>query len=132
MNKYIKYLPFLLLPLLFLTGCSSKLQSQVVFKNLSAGALRINFKGDEVNVASGKIVTVEAIKNGLYSYSTTYEVPAGATSFNASGAVSGNIAINAGTKVLIIYSSTYINGSYSLFATISSSDDLSSTSTTSP
>ena len=102
MNKYIKYLPFLLLSLLFLTGCSSKLQSQVVFKNLAAGALRINFKGNEVNVASGKIVTVEAIKNGLYSYSTTYEVPAGATSFNASGDVSGNIAINAGTKVLII------------------------------
>ena len=132
MIKFIKYLPFLLLPLIFLTGCSSKLESKVIFKNISAGSLRINFKGEEVNVPAGKTVTVEAIQNGLYSYSTTYEIPSGATSSSASGAVSGDISISAGTKILVIYSSTYINGVYQLFATMSSSDDLSVGSSTSP
>jgi hypothetical protein len=132
MIKYIKYLPFFLLAFLFLNGCSSQLESKVIFKNIAAGSLRINFRGEEVIVPAGKTVTVGAIQNGLYSYSTTYEIPVGAASSSASGAVSGDITINAGTKILIIYSSTYLNGVYELFATMSSSDDLSTSSTTSP
>ncbi len=81
--------------------------------------------GSEVIVPTGKVITVEAIDNGSYTYSTTYDIPAEAASASASGDVSGEITINAGTKVLIIYSYTYINGAYQLFATMSSSDDLS-------
>ena len=125
MNKYIKYLPFILLIVFLFTGCTSKLESRVVFKNIAAGALRINFRGAEVIVPAGKTVTVDAIKNGVYTYATTYDIPAGATSATASGDISGEITINAGTKVLIIYSSTYINNVYQLYATMSSSEDLS-------
>ncbi len=125
MNKYIKYLPFFLLIGFLFAGCTSKLESRVVFKNIAAGALRINFRGTEVIVPAGKTVTVDAIKNGVYSYATTYDVPAGATSATATGDVSGNITINAGTRVLIIYSSTFIANVYQLYATMSSSDDLS-------
>ncbi len=125
MNRFTKYLTFLIFPIIFSIGCSSQLESKVVFKNIAAGALRINFKGEEVNVPAGKTVTVQAIRNGVYTYSTTYDIPSGATSSSASGAVSGDVTITAGTKVLIIYSSTYINGVYTLFATVSSSDDQS-------
>ena len=125
MNKYIKYLPFLLLIVFLFSNYTSKLESRIIFKNITAGALRINFKGSEVIVPAGKTVSVDAIKNGVYTYATTYDVPAGATSASATGDVSGEITINAGTKVLIIFSSTYIDNVYQLYATMSSSDDLS-------
>ena len=52
-------------------------------------------------------------------------MPANSQSSFAEGAVSGEVTIKAGTKILIVYSSTYVDGTYTIFATISSSDDQS-------
>ncbi|MEO8398520.1 MAG: hypothetical protein ABI550_01765 [Ignavibacteriaceae bacterium] len=132
MKKFLIIYSFIFLTLFVVNGCTSKLESKVLYKNLASGSLFINFRGEEIVVPPGKTVTVEAIQNGTYTYATTFEVPAGTVSSSASGAASGDIIIKAGTKVLVIYSSTFIDGAYTLFATISSSEDLTVGNTTSP
>jgi hypothetical protein len=115
---------------LFISGCSGKVNNSVSIQNISSGTVYFNFRGSILTTVSGSTATVSEIPKGTYLYSTTYGVPAGALTTNTQGAVTGSLIINAGTRIMIVYSSTLINGAYVLYATISSSD--SQTSTTSP
>jgi hypothetical protein len=112
-----------ILSFIFINGCSGKINNSVTFKNLSQGIVYVNFRGEAIAVTTGNSTMVQEIPKGTYNYSTTYSVPAGVISSSAQGPVTGNLTIAAETKILIIYSSTLINGTYILFATISSSDD---------
>jgi|ERR1035437_1776357 hypothetical protein len=113
----------IILSFIFINGCSGKVNNSVTFKNLSQGIVYVNFRGEAIAVTTGNSAMVQEIPKGTYNYSTTYSVPAGVISSSAQGSVTGNLTIAAETKILIIYSSTLINGTYILFATISSSDD---------
>ena len=104
-------------------GCTKELENNITLKNLAAGAIHFNFRGEVLTVAAGKTVTLSAIPVGLYSYSTTYSLPASATGSSVQGEASGTIEVNAATKFLILYSSTFISGNYVLYATTSNSDD---------
>jgi hypothetical protein len=115
---------------LLINGCSAKINNSATFQNLSAGTFYVNFRGSAVTVTSGGSSSIQEIQKGTYSYSTTYEIPSGTISQSTQGDVKGNITMNAGTKILIIYSSTLINGAYTLYATLSSSD--SQTTVTGP
>lgn len=115
---------------LFISGCTGKVNNSVTIQNLSAGTVYFNFRGNVVTAASGSTATISEIPKGTYQYATTYGIPAGALSSSAQGAVTGTVIINAGTRIMIVYSSTLTNGAYVLFATITSSD--SQTITTSP
>jgi len=110
---------------LLLSGCSGKVNNSVTLQNLSGGAVYFNFRGNVVTALSGATASISEIPKGTYNYSTTYSVPAGALSASAQGAVTGILTINAGTKIMIVYSSTLINQQYILYATISSSDSQS-------
>jgi hypothetical protein len=79
---------------------------------------------------TGATASVSEIPKGTYLYSTTYNVPAEALSSASQGDVKGTLTIAAGTRIMIIYSSTLISGAYILYASVSSSD--SQTTTTSP
>ncbi|MBZ0199889.1 MAG: hypothetical protein K8H86_08475 [Ignavibacteriaceae bacterium] len=131
-NEYnmIKHL-FIICSSLFLifisTGCSSSVDNSIKFKNFASGDIYINFRGELISVASGKTVEIKDVTKGTYNYSTTYEVPANTQSSSVQGDVSGNIIIKAGTKILIVYSSTFVDGTYTIYATISSSDDQTNT-----
>jgi hypothetical protein len=105
------------------SGCTKNLENSIVLKNEAAGSIYFNFRGEVITVGAGKTATINSIPLGLYSYSTTYSVPASASSSAAQGDASGAIQINAGTKFLILYSSTFVNGTYTLYATSSNSDD---------
>lgn len=109
--------------ILFYSGCSTNLDNQVRFNNLSAGDIRINFRAEIIDVPSSQEVIIKNVTPGTYTYATTYEVPASATSSSEQGDVSGQIVIRAGTKVTVLYSSTFFNGIYTIFATKTSSDD---------
>lgn len=125
---------FLLLLTISFVGlnCSSSLENSITFQNLASNRIFINFRGELITVEAGETKIVKEIPKGLFTYSTTYEIPAGAKGSAASGDVSGEMNILAGTKILIVYSSTYIDGTYSLFATFSSSDDQSQITPTTP
>jgi hypothetical protein len=113
----------IILTFILINGCSGKVNNSVTFKNLSQGTVYVNFRGEAIEVTVGNTSIVQEIPKGTYNYSTTYSVPASATSSSVQGPVTGNMNIAAGTKILIIYSSTLINGIYLLSATISNSDD---------
>jgi hypothetical protein len=113
----------IILTFMVIGGCSGKVNSSVTFKNLSQSTVYVNFRGEAIQVTVGNTSIVQEIPKGTYNYSTTYSVPAGAISSSVQGAVTGNLNIAAGTRILIIYSSTLINGTYLLSATISNSDD---------
>lgn len=113
-------------------NCSSSLENSITFQNIASNRIFINFRGDLITVEAGETKIVKEIPKGLFTYSTTYEIPAGSQGSSTSGDVSGTVNINAGTKILIIYSSTYIDGTYTLFATISSSDDQTQITPTTP
>ena len=113
----------IILSFIFINGCSGKVNNSVTFKNLSQGIVYVNFRADAIPVSPGNSSIVQEIPKGIYNYSTTFSVPAGVISSTSQGAVSGNLTIVAETKILIIYSSTLVNGTYTLFATISSSDN---------
>jgi hypothetical protein len=97
---------------------------------MAAGDVYVNFRGTKITVATGKTVIVKDIPQGTYDYSTTYEIPSGATTSATSGPLSGTVTLKAGTKILLIYSSAFENDTYKIGATISSSDDIGTSSTT--
>ena len=122
--KYIISLSVcIILTFMLIGGCSGKVNNSVTFKNLSQSTVYVNFRGEAIEMTIGNTSTIQEIPKGTYNYSTTYSVPAGAISSSVQGAVTGNLNIAAGTKILIIYSSTLLNGVYLLSATISNSDD---------
>ncbi len=104
------------------SGCNTSVNNSITFKNLATGDIIVNFRGQDVSVAAGSTGEVKEIPEGTYLYATTFSIPAGATSSTTTGDVSGQVVIKAGTKILILYSSTLINGVYTLSATISNSD----------
>jgi hypothetical protein len=125
-----KLLIFSSLALLLLSGlgCESKVNNSIELRNLTSGDLYFNFRGDVIRVPAAttreQIVTLKELPRGVFEYSTTYEIPANATSSSAEGAVSGTVEINAGTKVLILYSSTFIEGVYRIYASISTNEPI--------
>lgn len=108
-------------------SCSSDTDTRIRLKNIAAGSVIFNFRGEAITVASGKTTDLTDIPKGTFAYTTTYSVPAGATASSASGDVSGEISIKAGTKVMLLYSSTFFEGTYTLYAALSSSDSLVTT-----
>ncbi len=123
MKQFFLFLLIFASIIVIFNGCSSSIDNNINFKNKADGDIFVNFRGEEITIPAGQTVTVKEIPKGTYSYSTTFEIPAGATSSSSTGDVTGSIDIKAGTKVLVIYSSTLISGQYTLYATLSNSDD---------
>ena len=105
-------------------SCSSDEGTSLTLKNMAAGSIYLNFRGEVTTVAAGRTVVLSDLPKGTYAYVTTYAVPAGATSSTAVGELQGEIIINAGTQVLILYSSLFSENKYTIYATITTNDDL--------
>jgi hypothetical protein len=108
-------------------SCSSDTDTRIRLRNIAAGSIIFNFRGEAITVAAGRTTDLTDLPKGTYEYTTTYSVPAGATSSSTEGDVSGAVTIKAGTKILILYSSTLYEGTYTLYATMSSSDSVQTT-----
>jgi hypothetical protein len=127
MKKILAIIALLTISMSFLTGCSDSTVNSLTFKNGASYKVSINFRGSEINIpANNGKMEIKDVKRGTYTYETTFEYPQTATTVKTEGAVSGQVSLKAGTKVLIVFSSsTSIDGStYTLNATISSSDDI--------
>lgn len=120
-----------------LLSCSSKVDNRVTFLNYAAAGVYVNFKADLYHVSPsippdeegllhippGDRVDITEIFKGQYEYETIYEVPLGATSSSTEGEVAGLLDIKAGTKILVVYTSTMSDSGYTLHASVTSSDD---------
>jgi hypothetical protein len=125
-------LPVLIVFALFLSSCEGDLNNNFTFRNLSAGKLLINFRAKVVEVPVGKTVSINDVPKGTFAFSTIYEVPAGTVSSTVQGDVSGNVVFKQSTKVLVLYTSTFSDSAYTLYASLTSNDDLSTDNPTEP
>ncbi len=125
MKKYYLFLFLFSLIILSFQGCKKTVDNRIAFNNLSGTDLIINFRGQDIKVAVGQKVEINEIPKGTYTYATSFSIPVGATTASTFGDVSGSVNIKAETKILIIYTSTLLNGVFTLSATLSSSDNQS-------
>lgn len=126
MKIFLTIITFSLILMTILSGCSNTIDNKITFTNLATNKVFVNFRASLRTVKPGETLVISDIDKGKYLYETTYEVPASAISFKADGAVAGDVALSAGTKILIVYSSTFVDGAYTLSATISTSEGISS------
>jgi hypothetical protein len=122
--KYVLISILLIILSLTLLNCSDGPINKITLQNIAEGDVYLNFRGTQTLVPSGSTVELQDIDKGEYEYETVYEVPSGATSSSAEGEMSGTLKLTAGTKILVIYSSVFNEGSYSIFASVTSSADL--------
>ena len=107
-------------------GCKSSVTNSVTFKSIAIGNMYVNFMGETFTVVPNGSKTVRNIPQGTYNYSTSYDIPSGVTSASTTGAVSGEVVMNADTKITVLYSSslqgTGATLNYIITASISSND----------
>jgi hypothetical protein len=125
MKKILSLVLLITIGMSFLTGCSTTEENGLTIKNGASNKIYINFRGSLISIDASSTMEIKDIPKGTYTYETTFEIPAGTMTTRTEGAVSGQVTLNAGTKILIVYSSTFSDGTYILGATISSSDDIS-------
>ncbi len=126
--KKIKFvLPILIVFSVILSGCESSLDNTFSIKNNALEQVQISFRGNLYTVAANSTSTfvIKDIPKGTFAFSTIYRLPADAQTSQAQGDVTGEVTFKQATKVLLVYSSTFIDNSYILFGTLTSSDDLS-------
>lgn len=122
MKKQIIAAVLFLFALVF-ASCTNDIQNKFTFKNYSFGKVSINFRGDLYPVNAGATFTITDIPKGTYTYATTYELPLGVSASTTVGDVSGTVVFSASTRILVVYSSTLNDSTYTLYATKSNSDD---------
>jgi hypothetical protein len=124
LKKHIGFIAVLFLFAFIFTSCETNLENKFTFQNYSAGKVLINFRGSLHAVNAGALYTINKVPKGTYSYSTTYEVPFGTSTTSAQGTLDGTVEFKVSTRILIVYSSTFYDSAYTIYATMSSTDDL--------
>lgn len=114
----------LIILLLTLVSCSDDPINSITFQNNAAGDVMVNFRGETVEVPSGQVIQIADIDKGEFEYETIYSIPAGATSAAAEGEMSGTFELIAGAKILVIYTSVLAEGTYTIYASVTSSVDV--------
>lgn len=107
-----------------LLSCSDGPINKITFQNLADGDVYLNFRASRIDVPSGATVELQEIDKGEYEYETIFSIPFGATDFDSDGEMSGTFNLRAGTKILVIYTSVFDEGTYSIYASVTSSDDI--------
>ena len=114
----------LIILLLMSVSCSDDPINSITFQNNAAGDVMVNFRGEIIEVPSGQIIQLTDVDKGEFEYETIYSIPAGATSAAAEGEMSGTFELIAGAKILVIYTSVLSEGSYTIYANVTSSVDV--------
>jgi hypothetical protein len=114
----------LIILLLTLVSCSDDPINSITFQNNAAGDVMVNFRGEIIEVPSGQVIQLTEVEKGEFEYETIYSIPAGATSAAAEGEMSGTFELIAGAKILVIYTSVLTEGSYTIYASVTSSVDV--------
>jgi len=122
MNTKIIFSFLILLSVGFLS-CSDTVDNSITFQNMASNNVYVNFRGSRVEVPNGSTITLNEIDKGEFEYETIYEIPAGTTGSSVEGEGAGTIIMDAGIKVLVLYTSTFIEGEYTLYVSVTTSAD---------
>ena len=134
MKKTLTLLFLATISLSFLSGCSETVDNRITFKNDALYKVYVNFRASLITVEPGSSAYLTNVPKGTYTYETTFEVPSDPdiTATMGNDNLSGEVNITAGTKILIYYTSTQNADTYTIFATITTSDDLTTDNPVSP
>ena len=122
MNTKLIFFFLIVLSVGFLS-CSDTVDNSITFQNLASNDVFVNFRGSRVEVPNGSTVILKEIDKGEFEYETIYEIPAGTTGSSVEGEGAGTIVMDAGIKVLVVYTSTFIAGEYILYVSVTTSAD---------
>jgi hypothetical protein len=106
------------------TGCEPFIENKITVLNNADGDVRLNVAGKTYEVAANSSLILPDFRKGTFAYSTIYNIPLGFSDGGAEGDVSGNFVLNAGTEILLQYSSVKADSSYTIFGVLTSSDDV--------
>lgn len=133
MNKKLTFLiAFLALVSLSFISCSETLEdNKFTIKNYTEYPIIFNFRAEEITILGGGELVLRDIPKGTYTYGTIFGIPENVTA-ETEGDVAGEITFNLGTKALLIFIASTEGGTYTLYATLTVSDDLKSTGLVDP
>ncbi len=125
MKKHLIVLfTFAVIALITLNSCEPFIQNKIVTKNQAAAGVILNLRGQSYKISAGETLVLSDFKKGTFDYSTTYEIPAGITSSSVTGDVTGEMKLLAGTQILLVYTSIVDSTKYTLYGSLSTSDDV--------
>jgi hypothetical protein len=106
------------------TGCEPFIENKITVDNRASGDVKFIIAGKTYDVAANSSLVLPDFKKGTFEYSTIYSVPLGITDASTEGDVAGNMVLNAGTEISLIYTSIMDETTYTLFGVLTSSDDV--------
>jgi len=109
------------------TGCEPLIENKITVQNQASGDVQFIIAGKTYDVEANSSLVLPDFKKGTFVYETIYQVPFGITDASAEGDVAGNMVLNAGTEILLKYTSIVDTSKYTLFGILSSSDDVNRT-----
>lgn len=110
--------------LISFTSCEPFIENKITLRNLAAADVQLNIRGELHRISSGQSLVLNDFKKGTFEYETIYSLPFGATEFSAEGDVSGEMVLNAGTEILLVYTSVLTDSAYVIYGSMTSSDDV--------
>jgi len=109
------------------TGCEPLIENKITVQNQASGDVQFIIAGKTYDVEANSSLVLPDFKKGTFVYETIYQVPFGITNAIAEGDVAGNMVLNAGTEILLQYTSITQDSSYTIYGILSSSDDVNRT-----
>lgn len=106
------------------TGCEPFIENKITVQNQADGDVQFIIAGKTYDVDANSSLVLPDFKKGTFGYETIYQVPFGIADASAEGEVAGNMVLNAGTEILLKYTSIVTDSSYTIFGILSSSDDV--------
>jgi hypothetical protein len=106
------------------TGCEPFIENKITVDNRSSGDVKFIIAGKTYDVAANSSIVLPDFNKGTFEYSTIYKIPFGITDASTEGDVAGNMVLNAGTEISLIYTSVIDSTKYTLFGVLTSSDDV--------
>jgi len=105
------------------TSCEPFIENKITAINNADYNVTLNLRGKVYPIPAGESLILNDFKKGSFDYSTFYDVPDGLTPA-AEGDVAGTFVLNAGTELLLVYTSITEVSSYTIYRALSSSDDV--------
>jgi len=110
--------------LITFTSCEPFIKNKITLRNLAAAEVKLNIRGQLYSVNAGQSLVLGDFKKGTFEYESIYSLPLGATEFSAVGDCSGEMLLNAGTEILLVYTSVLTDSQYTIYGSMTSSDDV--------
>lgn len=123
-KQLIVLFTLVVISLISFTSCEPFIENKITLRNLAAAEVQLNIRGQFHSIPAGQSLVLNDFKKGTFGYETVYSLPFGITKFSAEGDVSGEMVLNAGTEVLLVYTSVIADSAYVIYGSMTSSDDV--------